>query len=81
MNRLSIQDTTNIIFTIFEEIITIGAFFSNSLYSITIFLSIFIVTVTYFDFDNTKFSILGKRKNDIIQNITGIISATIFIAI
>lgn len=81
MNRLSIQDTTNIIFTIFEEIITIGAFFSNSLYSITIFLSIFIVTVAYFDFDNTKFSILGKRKNDIIQNITGIISATIFIAI
>jgi predicted PurR-regulated permease PerM len=67
--------------SVFGFIASLLNFFIDASFCLSTFLTVFMVSVSYFEFSTQHIYIFGESKAKLVEDITNIISATIFIAL
>jgi hypothetical protein len=85
LQDVSTTETTGYAFTvlvnIFGIIVNIVLLFTNGAFQLTTFASIFIVTLTNYEYTTSHLHIFGRSKEQLVGQIAVIIEATFFIAL
>ena len=81
LESFNFSETSKIIINIFGVIAQVLTFLSNGVFSLTTFLAIFMTTVSYYRETSDHLEIFGEKRKKLVDQITKLISGTIFITI
>lgn len=81
IESVTLKGTGAVLVSVFGFIASLLNFFVDAFFCVSTFLTVFLVTVRYFEFTSQHIYVFGESKAKLVEDITNIISATIFIAL